>query len=147
MSITNTRRKNSYQAKEEYLMNPLTSFTPRSKMIKKNTNKNIVLSSEDLNRSSTSMLTEQKKKRRAEAVIAKIPNTFKNVADSAQTGKGTYQRTRIIPIKKVVSTDIVALALIEVRQEHSKIGNYNLVVGDLVMKQKERKELADKSSL
>jgi hypothetical protein len=52
-----------------------------------------------------------------------------------------FARTRIIQNKKVASiSDIITLALIEVRKEHSIIGNYNHVVGDLVMKQKERKE-------
>lgn len=49
---------------------------------------------------------------------------------------GGSGRTRIIPIPKEVAaiSDVVALALVEVRREHSSIGNYNLVVGDLVMK-------------
>ena len=43
--------------------------------------------------------------------------------------------------------DVIDIALIEIRREHSIVGDYNAVVGDLVMKQKERKELAVISTL
>jgi len=43
--------------------------------------------------------------------------------------------------------DVVDIALVEIRREHSIVGDYNAVVGDLVMKQKERKELAEMNSL
>lgn len=43
--------------------------------------------------------------------------------------------------------DVIDIALIEIRREHSIVGDYNAVVGDLVMKQKERKELAEMSTL
>jgi hypothetical protein len=44
-------------------------------------------------------------------------------------------------------SDIIDIALIDIRKEHSIVGDYNVVVGDLVMKQKERKELAEMSTL
>lgn len=43
--------------------------------------------------------------------------------------------------------DMIDIALIEIRREHTIVGDYNVVVGDLVMKQKERKELAEMSTL
>ena len=37
--------------------------------------------------------------------------------------------------------DVIDIALFEIRREHFIVGDYNSVVGDLVMKKKERKEI------
>ena len=61
----------------------------------------------------------------------------------AQSRGGNVERYP--PCKQMPS--VIEIALDEIRREHSIVGDYNAVVGDLVMKQKERKELAELSSL
>ena len=60
----------------------------------------------------------------------------------AQSRGGNVER---YPCKQMPS--VIEIALDEIRREHTIVGDYNAVVGDLVMKQKERKELAELSSL
>ncbi len=123
----------------------ITTISTKTKIIEKSIHKNIINSMTIKQQTKSyvkSSATEQTKKRAVQPKNAKDVNKSDTTFSQKQSGNKTSASNQK---NKISSEDIVFIALNEVRKEHSNIGNYNFVVGKLVMKQRERKELAEMS--
>ena len=142
MSILKTRRQEiSRVSHEEGPLKPA-SISSKSKIIKKtnHNNSNISVAIDEIKKSSVKSSTDETKRQVPSSAVHKKNKFMLTQSRGGNTGRYPYKQPKTME-------DVIAIALNEIRREHSIVGNYNAVVGELVMKQKERKVVAEMSSL
>ena len=142
MSIVKNRRQEiSRVSSEEGPLKPV-SISSKSKIIKKASNNTSIISVaiDDNKNSSVKSSNEETKRQVPSSAVYKKNKFMLTQSGGGNTGRYPYKQPKTM-------ADVIAIALNEIRREHSIVGDYNAVVGDLVMKQKERKVVAEMSSL
>ena len=124
MSIVKNRRQDKVSLEESSLK--ATSISSKSKIIKKanHKNSNVSVAIHEINKSSVKSSTDLTKREVPSSAVHK-----KNKLMLTQSRGGNIGR---YPCKQMPS--VIDIALDEIRREHSIVGDYNAVVGDLVMK-------------
>jgi hypothetical protein len=82
---------------------------------------------DEIKKSSVKSSTDETKRQVPSSAVHKKNKFMLTQSRGGNTGRYPYKQHKTM-------ADVIAIALNEIRREHSIVGNYNTVVGELVMK-------------
>jgi hypothetical protein len=129
MSIVKNRRQEISRVYQEEDPIKSASISSKSKTIKKpnHNTSNISVAIDEIKNSSVKSSTDETKRQVPSSAVHKKNKFMLTQSGGGNTGRYPYKQQKTM-------ADVIAIALNEIRREHSIVGDYNAVVGELVMK-------------
>ena len=130
MSIVKNRRQEISRVSNKEGPLKYASISSKSKTIQKANHKtsNISVAIDEIKKSSVKSSSDETKRQvPSSSAVHKKNKLMLTQSGGGNTGRYPYKQPKTM-------VDVIAVALNEIRREHSIVGDYNTVVGELVMK-------------